>query len=281
MRTLVWLLLALNVAAAALGIAGFRLPAASPPPEPAASPNARRLQLLSELPTLPPRLDGPAAAELTGGEVAITPPASAAAPAPGDAPASAPVVESVPLPREPASSALPTPSPTETASAPGDTGAAAAVPGDVAEGASARCFRTGVLGVDSYQAGGAALREAGFGEPVLRPEGGARPRYWVYWDGAAADLEAVEARLKSAGGRDWYRTRSPDGATRLSMGVYGQADGARRRQRELAAKGVQTAVAESYRPPARLRWTVTATAAAVASARERLLAKGVSLEACY
>jgi hypothetical protein len=273
MRTLVWLLLALNVAAAALGIAGFTWPATSPPAEPPTAADAKRLQLLSELPTLPPRLGGPAAAELTGGEVAITPPASAPAPSPADA--SVPVVQSAPPPPAPASVAPPPPSSTEAANAPSEVGAA---PGVAADGAG--CFRTAVLGADAYQAGGAALREAGFGEPVLHPEGSARARYWVYWDGTAVELEAVEARLKSAGVRDWYRTRGPDGATRLSMGVYGQADGARRRQRELAAKGVQTAIGESFRPPARLRWTVTATAAAVADARERLHAKGVSLEAC-
>lgn len=268
MKTLVWLLLALNVVAAALGIAGFALPAAAPPAEPPAAPDARRLQLLSELPTLPPRLDVPAAAELTGGEVAITPPAIAPVPAAADS--SAPVEQSVP----------PT-APVDMASAADNSGAEPdTAPGDTTDSTTARCFRTAVLGAEAYQASGVALREAGFGEAALRAEGGARPRYWVYWDGKAAELEAVEARLKSAGARDWYRTRGPDGATRLSMGVYGQADGARRRQRELAAKGVQAAIAESYRPPARLRWTVTATAAAVADARGRLNAKGVSLEAC-
>jgi hypothetical protein len=278
MKILVWLLLALNVAAAAFGIAGFAVPAPIPPAEPPAAPDARRLQLLSELPALPPRLDGMAAAELTGGEVSIEPSASSAAPAPPQA--SPPAVQSAPPP-EPAASEPPVPAPVDTASAPGNAHTALeATPGDAADGTTARCFRTDVLGADAYQAGGAALREAGFGEPVLRAEGGARPRYWVYWDGPAAELEAVEARLKSASLRDWYRTRGPDGATRLSMGVYGQADGARRRQRELAAKGVQTAIGESYRPPARLRWTVTATAVAVADAHDRLHAKGVSLEAC-
>jgi hypothetical protein len=277
MRTLVWLLVALNVAAAALGIAGLAVPAAPPAAEPQPAPDARRLQLLSELPALPPRLDA-TAAELTGGEVAITPPVEA--PRPAEADPSVPVGQSAPLP-EPASSAPPSPVPVDTAGAQDAVGAVpVAAPSDAADSTTARCFRTAVLGAEAYQAGGAALREAGFGEPALRAEGGARPRYWVYWDGKAADLDAVEARLKSAGVRDWYRTRGPDGATRLSMGVYGQADGARRRQRDLAAKGVQAAIAESYRPPARLRWTVTATAAAVADARDRLGGKGVSLEAC-
>jgi hypothetical protein len=275
MRTLVWLLLALNVAAAALGIAGFAVPAAAPTAQPASAPDARRLQLLSELSTLPPRFDVPTE-ELTGGEVAITPPAAA----PAAADSAAPVKPSVPPP-EPATSTPPPPAPVDMASAADNTDAAPDVaPSDTTDSTAARCFRTAALGAEDYQAGGAALREAGFGEVTLRAEGGARPRYWVYWDGKAAELEAVEARLKSAGVRDWYRTRGPDGATRLSMGVYGQADGARRRQRELAAKGVQAAIAESYRPPARLRWTVTATAAAVANARERLRDNGVSLEVC-
>jgi hypothetical protein len=120
----------------------------------------------------------------------------------------------------------------------------------------------------------------GLGEPVLQAQDRARSRHWVYWTGTADAATQIEERLQAAGVRDWYRLRAADGTVRISLGVYGQADGARRRQRELAAKAIQTQISERYAPQARLRWTVTATAAAVAAASDSLRAQGLQLEAC-
>ncbi len=145
---------------------------------------------------------------------------------------------------------------------------------------AAVCYRTAALPGDAYEAAGALLRQAGLGEPVLQAQDRARSRHWVYWTGTADAVADVEERLRAAGMRDWYRLRAADGMVRLSLGVYGQAEGARRRQRELAAKAIQTQISERYAPQARLRWTVTTSAAAVAAASDGLRAQGLQLEAC-
>lgn len=290
MRTMLWLLLLLNGVAAAVWMAGFSLPA-RPVAEPAApTPSAKRLQLLSELPAPPQRLDslpldGVMAADLTdpGSAIEVDTPA----PEPAAAPVVEPSIVTLAAPVEAATEpsapkrALPV---TDTAPStePGSTQLALSVPDMAAppSGDAAVCYRTAALAGDAYEAAGALLRQAGLGEAVLQPQDRARSRHWVYWTGSAAAATEVEERLRAAGVRDWYRLRGADGTVRISLGVYGQADGARRRQRELAAKAIQTQISERYAPQARLRWTVTATAAAVAAASDSLRAQGLQLEAC-
>lgn len=302
MRTTLWLLLVLNGLAAAAWLAGF-----SVPPKPVANvaisttPSAIPLQLLSELPALPSRLDAlPADFEAPPGEPEGDSllPAEPAAPEVAETSASAaevvagasqaPAVSPVPgqATEKPADRPLPAskvadavaPSlavperPVEAATAP-------AIADEPADDAPA-CYRTPILAADAYEAVGAVLRVAELGEPTLQPQGRARARHWVYWAGATNELAGIEERLKAAGVRDWYRLPVTEGMSRISLGVYGQADGARRRQRELAAKAVQTQVRERYTPPAKLRWTVNARPAAVAAATGRLQRLGVHLEPC-
>ncbi len=300
MRTVLWVLLALNGMLAVVWLAGFSLP-----PQPVAeltvpAPSAKPLQLLSELPALPPRLDtlpaddgiSPGAAqegdvppdEPPAVQIPITEPQiaqSTSLPAARSPEPVAAVVESTaeaaargspppakPTPAKPPAAVEPAP-PVEVTSAP-----------ILADPPVAVCYRTAALAGDAYEAAGQALRGASLGEPILQPQDRARPRHWVYWTGAADEQAGIEERLKAAGVRDWYRLRAPDGMLRISLGVYGQADGARRRQRELAAKGIQTQISERYTPQARLRWTFTAQAAAVAAARDSLQSQGVRLEVC-
>lgn len=300
MRTVLWLLLALNGLVAAAWLAGF-----SVPPQPVAeptvpTPSAKPLQLLGELPALPPRLDSlPADYGMAPGalEAGGLPPAE---PPAVEIPAAEPqIAQSIPLPaaRSPESLAAaveftavneaPVPGPPTAvtppvSSAPEPPVAAMAVPvaTELPVGDGAACYRTAAMAGDAYEAGGMALRGAGLGEPTLQPQDRARPRHWVYWTGGADELASIEERLRAAGVRDWYRLRAADGIPRISLGVYGQADGARRRQRELAAKAIQTQISERYTPQARLRWTFTAQPAAVAGAKDRLQNQGVRLEAC-
>ena len=290
MRTMLWLLLLLNGVAALVWMAGFSLPA-RPVAEPAApTPSAKRLQLLSELPAPPQRLDslpldGVMAADLTDPGSAIE--ADTPAPEPAAAPVVEPSIVTLAAPVDAATEpsapkrALPV---TDTAPStePGSTQLALSVPDTAAPPSvdAAVCYRTAALTGHAYEAAGALLRQAGLGEVVLQPQDRARSRHWVYWTGSAAAAAEVEERLRAAGVRDWYRLRGADGTVRISLGVYGQADGARRRQRELATKAIQTQISERYAPQARLRWTVTATAAAVAAASDSLRAQGLQLEAC-
>lgn len=290
MRTMLWLLLLLNAALASLWMAGFSVPA-RPVAEPTApTPSAKRLQLLSELPAPPQRLDslpldGVMAADVTdpGSAAEVdTPPPDLAAGNLLAATAVEPSIVTLAAPVETATEpsapklALPV---TETAPStklgPSAPDMATPPPADAAV-----CYRTAALAGDAYEAAGALLRQVGLGEPVLQPQDRARSRHWVYWAGAADAATQVEERLQAAGVRDWYRLRAADGTVRISLGVYGQADGARRRQRELAAKAIQTQISERYAPQARLRWTTTATAAAVAAASDNLRAQGLQLEAC-
>ena len=258
MRTLTWLLLALNALAAAVWLAGFELPAPAPPAPPLPS-GAKSLQLLSELPQLPPRLDAlPAEPEpaVSAGEAAVPepvePPADAGAP---------PVAITPPAELQPAA-------------------AAPEAPAAVADTPAPACYRTAPLGTDAYERAGDALRAAGLGEPRLQPPARVRERYWVYWSGSAEQVGEVEAKLKAAGLRDWYRQRGAAGEVRLSLGMYGQLDSARRRQRELAAHGIQAQISPRYPPQTRLRWAITAAPPAVEAVRPRLQAQGVSLEPC-
>lgn len=281
MRKLPWLLLALNGVVAGLWLAGFAVPPSAPLAPPSLAPSAKSLQLLSELPSLPPRLDAPPPSPNDPVSPQTVAPSGAADDGPGalaqQAVASEPhgeqaAVETPPSPVAPVV-------PAQEASSQLATPAAADAPASgVAQGPV--CYRTPELGGDAYEAAGRALREAALGDPVLQPQSGARARYWVYWEGSAAQVEAVEARLKAAGIRDWYRLRGNGGKSLLSMGVYGQQDGAQRRQSQLAAKDVPTQISARYRPQARLRWTVTTTAAAVQAARDRLQAQGVVLDSC-
>jgi hypothetical protein len=302
MKTALWVLLALNGLLAVVCVAGFSLPPAPMAEPPVLAPWAKPLQLLSELPALPPRLDalpaddGMAPGAPQEGDLPLDEPPAVQAPiaepqiaqstslpaagSPGpvavpvdtmvetEAPGSSPSPEPVPAKSPAAASARPV----ELASAPIMAGP------PVADGAV--CYRTAGLPGDAYEAAGQALRDAGLGEPILQPQDRARPRHWVYWTGAADEQAGIADRLKAAGVRDWYRLRAADGTSRISLGVYGQADGARRRQRELAAQGIQTQISERYTPQARLRWTFTAQAAAVAAAWDSLHSQGVRLEAC-
>lgn len=290
MRTMLWLLLLLNGVLASLWMAGFSVPA-RPVAEPTApTPSAKRLQLLSELPAPPQRLDslpldGVMAADVTdpgsAAELDMQPPDVAAGnllAAPVIEPSIVTLTAPVETTAEPSAPQLALPV-TETAPStklgPSTPDMATPPPADAAV-----CYRTAALAGDAYEAAGALLRQVGLGEPVLQAQDRARSRHWVYWTGTADAATQIEERLQAAGVRDWYRLRAADGTVRISLGVYGQADGARRRQRELAAKAIQTQISERYAPQARLRWTVTATAAAVAAASDSLRAQGLQLEAC-
>lgn len=303
MRTLSWLLLALNGLAAAAWLAGF-----SVPPKPVAeltmsAPSVKPLQLLSELPALPPRLDtlpadygAPPGALEEGGVPPAEPPAVEApgSPTPVAEPQIAqngpPPVAPSPAPDATAATETPMPTPPDKAATakppvsadpePPVDATATPITTGLPVGDGVACYRTAALAGDVYEAAGTALREADLGEPTLQPQDRARPRHWVYWTGAVDELASIEERLKAAGVRDWYRLRTADGMLRISLGVYGQADGARRRQRELAAKAIQTQISEHYTPQARLRWTFTAQPAAVDAVKDRLQGQGVRVEAC-
>ncbi len=297
MRIALWLLLALNGLAAAIWLAGFSLPPKPVAALTAPTPSAKPLQLLSELPALPPRLDTlpvdggePSSAldEVVGPPVAQTPveasavaqePAASAAepvvdsPAPTPAAVTPPARVAEPAPAlakaKPAAPVEPPPA-TETPTVP-DAAAAAATP----EGSA--CYRTAALAGDAFKAAGVALRAADLGELKSQSQGSpVRPRYWVYWAGEPGALTDIEARLKAADVRDWYR----NGNTRISLGVYSRADSARQRQRELSAKGIQTQIGESFPPQAKLRWVLTAQTTAVDAAKAGLEHRGVRLENC-
>jgi hypothetical protein len=267
MKKLTWLLLALNAIAAAVWLAGFELPAPAPPAPPPPS-GAKRLQLLSELPQLPPRLDAlpaePEPAASSGDAAAAPEPGELTVPADVGAPQ---VAVTPPADAQPVAASTPadTPAPAAPVTTPATTPA---------------CYRTAPLGTDAYERAGDALRAAGLGEPRLQPPARVRERYWVYWSGSAEQVGEVEAKLKAAGLRDWYRQRGAGGQMRLSLGMYGQLDSARRRQRELAAHGIQAQISPRYPPQTRLRWVITAAAPAVEAARPRLQAQGVGLEPC-
>ncbi|MGE0810472.1 MAG: hypothetical protein AB7N69_07630 [Immundisolibacter sp.] len=323
MRLMLWSLLALNGVAAALWLAGVTVPAASRPAAPPPALAAKRLELLSELPSPPPRIgaqddalpqspapalsqSAPAAAEgaappgdapqATKVEddpdtavavppvddgVAPAPPAPSASSAPPSAGATEPAAlppapkpeptpESTPI--KPAATAVPAPATVAAPATPSGTSrAAAGTPDGVA------CYRTAEFAPDARERIAGALQTAGLAPADLKSS--LRPRYWVYWRGAPGAVAKVEQALKSGGVKDWYRVgATPD--VIISLGVYGQAEGARRRQRELAAKGVEATVAERYAQAARQRWQVKASAASVESARATLVGAGVRLEAC-
>lgn len=307
MRIGMWLLLALNGLVAAVWLAGFSVPPKPVVEPPAPTPSAKSLQLLSELPALPPRLDtlpvdsgllrgtpgenvaSPAGAPVerpgvetpvAGPEIAVNGPAPAvrspallAAPAESTAPSTA-------APSAAPAQAAPAEPPVPAVPRPVVNTSAASVTVDLPSGGGPTCYRTALLAGDAYEAAGTALREADLGEPILQPQDRARPRYWVYWKGAPDELAGIEQRLKAIGVRDWYRLRAADGMPRLSLGVYGRMDGARRRQRELAAEAIQAQISARYPPQAKLRWTVVALPAAVEVAKDRLQGQGVRLEVC-
>ncbi|GAB4359174.1 MAG: hypothetical protein Kow0073_17970 [Immundisolibacter sp.] len=172
------------------------------------------------------------------------------------------------------------------AAAPGDKGlhpGGVSVPASTPSQAAPEkllCYRTAALSGDAYQAAGANLRMAGFDRLALQPQNRARPRYWVYWEGTVDQVGQVEARLRAAAVQDWYRLRMPGRQARLALGVFGQRGGALRRQRALAAAGVQAQIDERYAPQALLRWIVDATPAQVTAANPDLAAKGIRLEPC-
>lgn len=336
MKILLWLLLALNALVAAVWLSGFSLPAKPPLDAQLPTLTAKRLELLSELPALPPRLDAQPDDSLSGASgpdvVAPAPTsldgnvpqavASSEAPVPGatlpsaqptPAPAAMSPAEPAPEPAQAAAlpDALPGP---ESALGPAPVAApqAVTVPTSPPDGGAhlsdlpqtgapppdavatppatpapstglqagatdtLACYRTAAVAPDANERIGAAVREAKLGEPVLKSQG--RPRFWVYWGGSADAVAGVEERLKAAGVKDWYRVGGAD--TMISLGVYGQADGARRRQRELAAKAIQSRIDERYPPQARLHWQIMALPAAVDAAKADLERRGVRLEAC-
>jgi hypothetical protein len=311
MKIVLWWLLALNGLAAAVWLSGFDWPAASRPEPAAPTLAAKRLELLSELPSLPPRIDeqsemsahrgdGPDAVAQPVTEPPV--PETSAADAPGapttDTAPPAPPVPGAPQgePLADAASAAPqaaTEGP-ETASAPAmpsaalDDGATASTPSALgttsvtdanvaAEQDAPVCHRTAAVAPEAKDRIGAAVRGAKLGEPVLKSS--LRPRYWVYWSGASADASSVEEALKSAGVKDWYRVGGASKAM-ISLGVYGQDERARRRQRELAAKAIQATVEQRYPATARLRWQITARPSSVAAAAADLARAGVRLERC-
>ena len=312
MRIMIWSLLALNGMVAALWLSGATVPVVS---RPAASPpalTAKRLELLSELPSPPHRLgaqnderpqqaatalqesspaaangaaqfstpvesaapeDSPGAAEAAPRAQDTPPPAMSGSPASLSAGAGDPVAQQMPpQPIKSASAAAPGPAAVDTPAAPSTAPAAADVEPD-----GAACFRTAEFAPDARERIAAALQEAGLRPADLKSS--VRPRYWVYWSGAPGAATNVERALKAAGLKDWYRVGGAREAT-ISLGVYGQAAGARRRQSQLAARGVEAAVAERYAAAARLRWQVNASTAAVESARAELEGAGVRLESC-
>ena len=303
MRTVLWLLLTLNGLVAVVCLAGFSVPTRPVAALTAPTPSAKPLQLLSELPALPPRLDTlPADDGISSGapqegvvpldeppavQIPIAEPQIAQGTSLPAARPPEPIAVAVdtkakteaPRPPPPAKPVPATPLAVTDATPPADV-TPAPIMADPPAADGTVCYRTAALAGDVYEAAGQALRGADLGDPVLQPQDRARPRHWVHWTGAADEQAGIEERLKAAGVRDWYRLRAADGMLRISLGVYGQADGARRRQRELAAKAIQTQISERYTPQARLRWTFTAQPAAVAAAKDKLQSQGVRLEAC-
>lgn len=321
MRLMLWSLLALNGVAAALWLAGVKVPAASHPAVPPPALTAQRLELLSELPSPPPRLGAqddalpqapspestPAAVETVAPsplapevpkpegvvatnmpapavEEALPPPVSASPPVSGMEPAAAKAAtatEPKPEPKPIVPAPLVAPTAPEVAPAPATPQTPTSKSGKPATASDApdrvACYRTTEFAPDARERVEAALQKAGLTPADIKSS--VRPRYWVYWSGAPAAAGEVEQALKAAGVKDWYRVGGGREAT-LSLGVYGQADGARRRQRELAGKGIQAAVAERYATQARQRWQVKTSPAAVESARATLASAGVRLEAC-
>lgn len=320
MKILLWLLLALNALVAAVWLSGFSLPAKPPLEAQLPTLTAKRLELLSELPALPARLDaqpGDAFSGVAGPDLATaasTSPdgdapqtaTSSGAPAPGSLPSIEPTPAAV-LPAEPPPTATPAatlaiapavpvaapPAATAPAAPPdgahpsdvpqaGTSSPAAAATSAATAGLQAdatdtpACYRTAAAAPDANRRTGEALREAKLGEPVLKSKG--RPRFWVYWSGPADAVAGVEERLKAAGVKDWYRVGGAD--PMISLGVYGQADGARRRQRELAAKAIQSRIDERYPPQARSHWQIMTLPAAVEAAKADLERRGVRLAAC-
>ena len=281
MRIMLWSLLALNGVAALLWMAGVIVPAASPQAVPPPTLTAKRLELLSELPSPPARLathedalpssfaspDAPLPAPpqdaLPGETGDVRGPAIASASsdtAVGEAAASngasgssqtdgaVPVTESVPQPQQSISAALPASESApagvsgqpESAKVSPPAGAQGAVAQSAAAPTSESCFRTAEFAPDARERVEAALSAAGFEKVELLSS--VRPRYWVYWSGAPSAATGVEQALKTAGVRDWYRVGGAREAT-ISLGVYGQAEGAQRRQSQLAAIWIPCLVA--------------------------------------
>lgn len=311
MKILLWWLLALNGLVAAVWLSGFSWPGASQPEPAPPTLAAKRLELLSELPSLPPRIDEQfeMSAKQSGGPDAVGQPVTdspapetSAADAPGalttdTAPPVATALPGAPQGEPPADAPSVAPQAAvgpETASAPAmpaaavdDSATASAAPtlgtasitdtNVAAEQDAPVCHRTPAVAPEAKDRIGAAMRDANLGEPVLKSS--ARPRYWVYWSGAPADAARVEKALKSAGVQDWYRLAGASKAT-ISLGLYGQDERARRRQRELAAKAIQASVEQRYPAKARLHWQITARPSAVAAAAADLTRAGVHLERC-
>ncbi len=150
MRILLWLLLALNGVAVALWLAGYAVPPSAPVTPPPLAPSAKPLQLLSELPALPQRLDAlpPSPSE------AVNPPVAADAGADSPAPDGSPgVVAQQPVAGEPhgEQAAVETPPGSVASVVPADEASsqlAAAAAADVPASEMAQdpvCYRTPAL----------------------------------------------------------------------------------------------------------------------------------------
>ncbi len=294
MKKILWLLLILNGLAGAAWLAGFSLPSKPTAQQAAPTQDAKRLQLLSELPRLPPRTgelgitaDAPLGAADDGeaspasGEPRLSSP-PVVDPAGSAEPASAPAEPANGSERPPVVAVVPeTPASASGASPAAQPPAATAItePSSVPDGGPL-CYRTGFLSGDKHEAAGASLRKAGVSDLKLSQRGRARPRYWVYWSGSLGEVGAVEQALKSAAMRDWYRFRGSEGGAGISLGVFGQRSTAQKHQRNLAAKGIQAQIGERYAPQAQLRWTFTVDAAAADTLKASMQRQGVSLEIC-
>lgn len=292
MRAMVWILLVLNGLVAVAWLSGVAVPAAATEEQSLRGDTAVPLRLLSELPHAPRLLDRslPAVAQsgepVSVGSDGAAPPVAQAAETPeiteaaGLAEASEAVV--APVSDEPIVAPVSGPAQQAMAEVPGseaDPPAVGAPPGGAGPGEPV-CYRTADLAGDAYQAAGERLRAAGFDALDLQPQNRARPRYWVYWSGTVDQVGAVEARLKTAGIDDWYRMRVPGRQARVALGVYGNKEGARRRQRALAGQGVQAQVEERYAAQASLRWVWRALPARVEAVEADLAGQGVRLERC-
>lgn len=282
MRIVIWALVGLNAIAAVLVAAGFALPAASPPEPPGPAPSATRLELLSELPSPPARLDELAEAAPPLGDSPGFPDATPSEPAsPPEAPATAKLAagsEPPPLAQSPGSAPKPDPKADAPAPVADSKPASPSAPASALPDQNApACFRTAEFAPDAKPRIEGSLHAAGFEQVAVRSTN--RARYWVYWSGERGAADGIEQALRAAGVKDWYRAGGGAGAT-ISLGVYGQADGARLRQRQLAAKGVEADIAERYPPQARLRLQITAPPSAVEAAMGGLTRDGVRLEPC-
>jgi hypothetical protein len=283
MKKLLWLLLILNGLVAAVWLAGFSLPSKPVAGLVAPTQDAKRLQLLSELPRLPPRTGELEVATDTSSGLADARPSpdagSAEPPSNSAAVTDAGLAESANAPAEPGTGNEVSPEAIVPAMSPAATTTTVPEPTNV-PAAAPLCYRTGLLTSGKHEAVGAELRKAGVSDLKLSERGRAQPRYWVFWSGSLDEVEAVEQTLKSAVVRDWYRFRGTGGGAGISLGVFGQRGTAQQHQRNLAAKGVHAQIGERYAPQAQLRWTFSVEVAAVDTLKASMRRQGVSLEAC-